>query len=105
MNRAAHRADAKLGPAEIQVVGAIEPVRGTDAENILSVPGLHVAHRTVAAVAGLEAGEVVATLGRVLDYFRRNPEPHVASPFVFPPATLRFVRGAHIDKYQYRSNS
>ena len=55
MDRTADRADAKLGPAEIQVVWATGPVHGTDAEHILAVRRLYIAHRAVAALAGLQA--------------------------------------------------
>ena len=55
MDRTADRADAEHGPAEIQVVWAIGPVRGTDAEHILAVRRLYIAHRAVAALAGLQA--------------------------------------------------
>ena len=47
--------DAKPGPAEIQVVGAAGPVRGTDAEHVLAVRRLYIAHRAIAALAGLQA--------------------------------------------------
>ena len=55
MNRTTDRADAELGPAEIQVVWTVGPVRGTDAEDIFAVRRLHRAHRAVAALAGLQA--------------------------------------------------
>jgi hypothetical protein len=55
MDRTTDRADAKHGPAEIQVVWAIGPVRGTDAEHILAVRRLYIAHRAVAALAVLQA--------------------------------------------------
>ena len=74
MNRTTDRAEAELGPAKIQVVRAIGPVCGTDAEDIFAVRRLHSAHRAVAALAGLQAGEIVPTLGRLLEYFRRNAE-------------------------------
>ena len=55
MDRTTDRADAELGPAEIQVVRAVGPVRGADAEDMLAVRRLHSAHRAVAALAGLQA--------------------------------------------------
>ena len=54
VNRAADRADAKRGPAEIQVVGAVRPARGADAEDMLAVRLRYLAHRVGAAPAGLQ---------------------------------------------------
>ena len=80
MNCASHRADTKFRSAEIQVVRAIAPVRFTDTENILAVSHFHIAHRPIAALAGFQARKVVATLRRLLDYFRWNLEHLVTSP-------------------------
>jgi hypothetical protein len=55
MNCATDRADTKLGSAEIQVVCAIAPVRVTDAEDILAVRGLDIAHPAVAAPGSFQA--------------------------------------------------
>ena len=74
MNRTADRADAEPGSAEIQVVWTLRPVRGTDAEDMLSVRRLHAAHRAVAALAGLQARKIVPALGSLLEYIRRNRE-------------------------------
>jgi hypothetical protein len=83
MNRATDRADAKLGSTEIQVVWATGPVRGTDAKYILAVRRLYIAHRVVAALAGLQARKVVSTLGRLAEYFRRNAEHYTNPPSLF----------------------
>src|ERR1039457_2790148 len=80
MDRTTDRTDAEPGPAELHVVWTIGPVRGADAEHILVVRRFHSAHRVVAALAGLQAGKVVSTLGRFLEYFRRNAEHCVNSP-------------------------
>jgi hypothetical protein len=80
MNFATDWADTKLGAAEIQVIRTIGPVRGTYAQNVLAVPGFHIAHRLVAALAAFQAGKIMATIGRLLDYFRRNLEHLATSP-------------------------
>ena len=80
------RADAEPGPAEIQVVCAPGPVRAAHAEDFLAVRSFHVAHRAVAALAGLQAGKIVAALGGLFEYCRRNFEHYlISSPnfFVF----------------------
>ena len=87
VDRTTDRADAELGPAEFQMVWTIGPVRGADAEHILAVRRFHSAHRVVAALAGLQAGKIVSTLGRLLEYFRRNAEHYVNSP---SPVFLNF---------------
>src|ERR1035438_6431578 len=88
MDRTTDRTDAESGPAELHVVWTIGPVRGADAEHILVVRRFHSAHRVVAALAGLQAGKVVSTLGRLLEYFRRNAEHCVNSPSLYFFRTL-----------------
>ena len=55
MDRTTDRADAKSGPAEIQVIRAGGPVRGADAEHILAVRRLYGTQRAFAALTGLQA--------------------------------------------------
>jgi hypothetical protein len=80
MNRAAERADTKLGSAEIQVVFAAGPVRSANAEDILAVRALYLAHWAVAALAGLQARKIVAAPACALDRICRNREH--AMPFL-----------------------
>jgi hypothetical protein len=42
---------------------------------------LDVAHRTVAAPTGAQAGKVMAAFGGLPEYFRRNAEHYKNSPF------------------------
>jgi hypothetical protein len=74
------RTDAVTGPAEIQVVWALGPFSITHAEDLVAVRSLHVAQRTVATLPGAQAGKVVAALGSLPEYFRRNAEHYKNSP-------------------------
>jgi hypothetical protein len=83
MNRATDRADAKPGPAEIEVIRAVGPVPGAHAKHVFAVHRFHGAHRAVAALAGFQAGKIMPTLGRLPEYFRRNAEHYLKSSPLF----------------------
>jgi hypothetical protein len=80
VNRATHRADAKPGSAEIQVVGALGPVRGAYAKDVVGMNRFNVAHRVVAAPPGLQAGKTVVAPGGLFAYCCRNVEHYLVSP-------------------------
>ena len=74
MNRAAHRADAIAGAAELEVIGAPGPIVAAHTQDTVAVRRFHVAHRAVPALAGLQAGMVVAALVGLFEYCLGNVE-------------------------------
>jgi hypothetical protein len=90
---AADRADAIAGAAEVEVIGAIvPPLRHADAEDALPVGTLHPANRAIAALAGLKARKILATLGRLPENLGRNLEHPEISPFEFLRRFSAFFR-------------
>ena len=79
VNLAMDRTDAKPGAAEIQMVLANGPIRGTHAEYIDTMRLLDIAHRTVTAAAGLQTGKFVQALVCFFENFFRNAD-HYAKP-------------------------
>jgi len=83
VNRAADRTDAIPGAAELEVIEATGPTVAAHAQDAVAMRRLDVAHRAVPALAGLQAGMVVATLVGLFAYCLRNVEHARNAPSVF----------------------
>jgi len=90
---ATDRADAKPGPAEIQVVGALGPAPGAYAQYVFCMNRLDFAHRAIAAPAGRETGKVVLTLAGLFEYGCRNLDHYLNPPRIVPNFDTSFSGG------------